>query len=237
MLYEEFEAITGMQISFTEYEAIESFYNHGGAWMDKHEFCEWYMGQSKKAKGLLLSAGKAMMKKTWDLIDAHKEAKETLERHQKRIAEIDAADRKLVERIEGELSEAKRRVADLTAENAELKRRLELGMEWTVVSTASNLHPDTYEKMAGEKGRNVITMEEAAARVADEFGFDEERIEILQSVEVAEENQYGEIRTGERARLPVWESTDSHYIRFNVRVKGGVRGYEAIDGELMIYGV
>ena len=78
----------------------------------------------------------------------------------------------------------------------------------------------------------AMTDEEAKAFIADECGFDPEKIRILHEVNTYEVNKHRRIRkAGTFDRAPVYEATDWNYVRFDC----ACFMYELVNGELRFY--
>lgn len=115
-----------------------------------------------------------------------------------------------------------RRIADLEA-------RLDRELEWKPYVDEHNFPQDEYNKIRRAGGTRVLSDEEATARIAEEFGFAPDKIEIIREINVYEINRHRQLRrNGTAERLPLWNATDWQYIRFNV----GCWQYEMARGEL-----
>lgn len=110
---------------------------------------------------------------------------------------------------------------------AELDREL----EWKPSDgTGTNMEQKRYEELA--KYGKAMTDEEAKAFIADECGFDPEKIRILHEVNTYEVNKHRRIRkAGTFDRAPVYEATDWNYVRFDC----ACFMYELVNGELRFY--
>ncbi len=95
---------------------------------------------------------------------------------------------------------------------------------WKAYECEHNVKQKYYTKLA-ECGR-VLTDEEAIDIIAQEFGFDREKIEIVHEVaqEMVDEKGYCRC-VGVYERNPVFEAWDWNYIRFNVKANA-TRAYE-----------
>ena len=72
--------------------------------------------------------------------------------------------------------------------------------------------------------------------VAEEYGFKEECVHVMDQVPVYKQNRHGEIKAfGCEDRQPVYASTDWNYVRFDVIVKGQTFSYEMVNGDLEPY--
>ena len=78
----------------------------------------------------------------------------------------------------------------------------------------------------------VMTDEEAKAFIANECGFDPEKVVILHEVSTYEVNKYRQLRPAARfTRQPIYNATDWNYIRFDC----ACFMYELVNGELHFY--
>lgn len=123
-----------------------------------------------------------------------------------------------------EMADRDRRIDQLTAE-------LDKELEWKPsTGTGTNMEQSRYEDLASS-GR-VMTDEEAKAFIADECGFDPEKIRILHEVNTYEVNKHRRLRkSGAFDRAPVYEATDWNYVRFDC----ACFMYELVNGELRFY--
>ena len=95
-----------------------------------------------------------------------------------------------------------------------------------------------FEKVDAVRGMDICfvttakTDEEAKAFIADECGFDPEKIRILHEVNTYEVNKHRRLRkSGTFDRAPVYEATDWNYVRFDC----ACFMYELVNGELRFY--
>ena len=83
---------------------------------------------------------------------------------------------------------------------------------------------------------HVMSEGEARMLVAEEFGFNPERVEIITTVHTYEVNKHRQLRKAAAyTRQPLYNATDWNYVRFNVRGAGCTWMYEMINGELETY--
>ncbi len=114
-------------------------------------------------------------------------------------------------------------------------------LEWKPANLGTNLDQYDYEDLAEDctsMDGELKAMSESEAKrlVAEEFGFSADKVEIVEAVHDYEINIHGDLReSAEYRRLPLYESADRNYIRFDVRCVAAVRHYEMIDGELEEY--
>lgn len=123
-----------------------------------------------------------------------------------------------------DIADREKRIDELTAE-------LDRELEWKPSdNTGTNMAQERYEALA--KGGKTMTDAEAAAFIADECGFNPEKIHILHEVNTYEVNKHHRLRVaGTFDRAPVYESTDWNYVRFDC----ACFMYELVNGELRFY--
>ena len=140
---------------------------------------------------------------------------------------IEELESEMVEQRKTQEEEVKRLKARITALELDLDKEL----EWKDTDHAGTHMPEdryTHLAMAGWE----MNDEEARAEVAEEFGFQVERVEIVRTVHTYEVNKHRKLRKKETfERAPVYESTDWNYIRLNCC---GWQ-YEMINGQLHPY--
>lgn len=117
-----------------------------------------------------------------------------------------------------------RRIKQLTEE-------LDRELEWKPADNAgTNMDQKDYEHLS-RSGRKM-TDQEAREFIADECGFDVEKIEIRHKACAYEVNKHRILRVyAEYDREPVYESTDWNYVRFDC----ASFMYEFVNGELRFY--
>ena len=114
-----------------------------------------------------------------------------------------------------------------------LKAQLDAELEWTTCKNAgTQMTQRDYVKLKEDSFTKMMTDEEAANFIAEELGFNAERVKIIHTVETFEVNKHRWMRAAETyEREPLYESTDWNYVRFDVN---GIE-YEYIDGQLEMY--
>jgi hypothetical protein len=128
-------------------------------------------------------------------------------------------------------------IEKMKQENEKLKERVKS----LRTPTGTNMKQADYEKLekaakaeVGHTDTNtLLTDEEAKVLVNDEFGFEASRIVILHEAEIDDsepDSRYVKIK--KIPRIPLYESTDWNYVRFNVRGCAGEWYYEMINGGL-----
>ncbi|WP_050619044.1 hypothetical protein [Intestinimonas massiliensis (ex Afouda et al. 2020)] len=140
-----------------------------------------------------------------------------------------------IARLRSQMSEIekehKKEVADRDRRINELTAELDRELEWKPSDGAgTNMEQKRYEELA--KYGKAMTDEEAKAFIADECGFDPEKIRILHEVNTYEVNKHRRLRkSGTFDRAPVYEATDWNYVRFDC----ACFMYELVNGELRFY--
>ena len=203
----EFIERTGFRSLPFEYEKIEeAYYNFDG---DKDAFCRAFV----KADG---------EKKVY----------------QARAAEIDRLNGKILE-----MDRASKRDSEVYEKRiADLQAQLDKELEWKPSEgTGTNMTQADYESLlaccTGDHGDpHVMSEGEARMLVAEEFGCNPERVEIITTVHTYEVNKHRQLRKAAAyTRQPLYNATDWNYVRFNVRGAGCTWMYEMINGELETY--
>lgn len=146
-----------------------------------------------------------------------------------KIAELRSRIVEMEKKNQAELKEREQRIALLEA-------ALENEEEWKPYESSDNVKQSDYEELRDCGCTKTLSDEEAADLIADEFGFDRQKIRIIHEVAKLEINRHQRIRkSGSIERLPLYNATDWNYIRFNIR--GNVTmSYEMSNGELRLFG-
>ena len=144
-----------------------------------------------------------------------------------RAEEIAQLKSQLVEMEKQHKSEMEAREKQIAELNADLDREL----EWKPCDgSGTNMTQERYEHLAN--CGQVMSDEEAKEFIAEECGFDPEKIHILHEVNTYEVNKHRRLRVaGTFDRAPVYESSDWNYIRFDC----ACFMYEFINGQLCFY--
>ena len=151
---------------------------------------------------------------------------------EKKICKARAAE---IQRLKSQMIELekqfKKDVADREKQIDELTADLDRELEWKPsTGTGTNMSQSDYDHLA-RSGRKM-TDEKAKAFIADECGFDPEKIRILHEVNTYEVNKHRRLRkSGTFDRAPVYEATDWNYVRFDC----ACFMYELVNGELRFY--
>lgn len=114
-----------------------------------------------------------------------------------------------------------------------LKAQLDAELEWTPCKDAgTRMTQRDYVKLKEDRFTKTMTDEEAANFIAEELGFNAERVRIIRKAETYEVNKHRRMRIAETYdREPLYESTDWNYVRFDVN---GIE-YEYVNGQLEMY--
>ena len=115
----------------------------------------------------------------------------------------------------------------------DLQTKLDAELEWTPCKDAgTRMTQRDYVKLREDRFTKTMTDEEAANFIAEELGFNAERVKIIRKAETYEVNKHHRMRVAETYdREPLYESTDWNYIRFDVYSMA----YEYINGQLTLY--
>ena len=207
MMMSEFTERTGFTPTADEYAKIEeAYYNFNG---DKNDFCRAFIAQGGEKKVY--------------------EARATeIERLKGQIVELEKM-------FKADSEKQEKRIADLQAQ-------LDKELEWKPSErTGTHMSQSDYEDLealcTGDHGDpHVMSEIEARQLVAEEFGFDPERIEIVTTVHTYEVNKYHQLRKAAAyTRQPLYDVSDYNYVRFNVRCAAATWSYEMVNGELETY--
>lgn len=188
MMQKEFEELTGVIVSNSEYTSIEREYM--SCEDEKRIFC----------KKWVKNGGAAMLAKN-------------------RLAEI--------ERLNAQ-------VLALKNEVSALREKLDKAQKWNLVvdSKKTQTEYEEIEKDALSGIGRFLTNEEAIQVIADETGFDKDKIIIRHSVSAYEVSNSGETRnTKQIPREPIYVSSDYMYIRFAVKCGAWLDEHEYIDDD------
>lgn len=207
MMMSEFTERTGFTPTAEEYAKIEeAYYDFDG---DKNAFCKAFVAQGGEKKVYEARATEIERLKG-QIVELEKMFKADAEKQEKRIAELQA--------------------------------QLDKELEWKPSErTGTNMSQDRYESLlaicTGNNGDpHVMSEAEARQLVAEEFGFDPERIEIVTPVHTYEVNKYHQLRKAAAyTRQPLYDVSDYNYVRFNVRCAAATWSYEMVNGELVTY--
>lgn len=188
MMQKEFEELTGVIVSNSEYASIEKEYM--SCEDEKRIFC----------KKWVKNGGAAMLAKN-------------------RLAEI--------ERLNAQ-------VLALKNEASALREKLDKAQKWNLVVDSKKTQTE-YEEIERDASSGIgrfLTDEEAIQVIADETGFDKDKVIIRHSVSAYEVSNSGETRnTKQIPREPIYVSSDYMYIRFAVKCGAWLDEYKYIDDD------
>ena len=114
-----------------------------------------------------------------------------------------------------EMKEASEKQAELEAKIERLEARLERELEWKPWTDENAFSQERYDAL--KKSGHEMTDDEAKRWIADEFGFDYNKIQINRKMNTYEVNRHHQLRkSGEIDRAPYYDATDWYYIYFTV---------------------
>ncbi len=207
MMLSEFIERTGFEPTADEYAKIEdAYYDFDGG---KDAFCKAFVEDNGEKK-IYQARAVEIERLKGQIVELEKMFKADAEKQEKRIAELQA--------------------------------QLDKELEWKpCANCGTNMSQEHYENLlescTGNHGDpHVMSEDEARQLVAEEFGFDPERIEIVATIHIYEVNKYRQLRKAAAyTRQPLYDATDYNYVRFNVRCAGATWTYEMVNGELETY--
>lgn len=143
-----------------------------------------------------------------------------------------------IERLRSEKMETEKNLMQALREKeariSRLKADLEKEQEWKPFEDEHNVSQTEYEKLEAA-GVRVLSDEEAADMIAEEFGFDRSKIRIVHEVKKWEINRHRQCRAvGTIPRKALFDAWDWNYIVFNV-IGNVAHGYEMHNGDLQLY--
>ncbi len=207
MMLSEFIERTGFEPTADEYAKIEdAYYDFDGG---KDAFCKTFV-EGNGEKKIYQARAVEIERLKGQIVELEKMYKSDAEKQEKRIAELHA--------------------------------QLDKELEWKpCANCGTNMSQERYESLlescTGNHGDpHVMSEDEARQLVAEEFGFDPERVEIIATVHTYEVNKHQRLRKAATfTRQPLYDATDYNYVRFNVRCAGATWTYEMVNGELETY--
>lgn len=143
---------------------------------------------------------------------------------------------KKIEQLKSQLVESDRIVKEMTERYEQklrlLQAQLDAELEWKPSSGGTNMEQARYERLLNCGTSKKLTVEEAKQFIADECGFDPDKIHIVTEVSTYEVNKYRQTRkSATYTREPVYESTDWNYVRFDC----ANFMYEFVNGDIRFY--
>ena len=113
-----------------------------------------------------------------------------------------------------------------------LEKALENELEWKSTEIEGNVSQNDYNALAQAAGTRKLSDEEAKEMLYNQYGFAKEKITILHTVPKYEVNRHRKLRkVGEFDRVPLYNSTDWNYIRFDC----GCMTYELFNDSLCLF--
>lgn len=142
----------------------------------------------------------------------------------------------LIEQLKSQLVESDRTFKEMADKYDRkiklLQAQLDAELDWKPSSGGTNMEQARYEKLLNCGTSKKLTVEEAKQFIADECGFDPDKIHIVKEVSTYEVNKYRQTRKSATfTREPVYESTDWNYVRFDC----ANFMYEFVNGEIRFY--
>ena len=142
----------------------------------------------------------------------------------------------LIEQLKSQLVESDRTFKEMADKYERkvklLQAQLDAELEWKPSSGGTNMDQARYEKLLNCGTSKKLTVEEAKQFIADECGFDPDKIQIVTEVSTYEVNKYRQTRKSATfSREPVYESTDWNYVRFDC----ANFMYEFVNGDIHFY--
>lgn len=133
---------------------------------------------------------------------------------------------------EYEKEEFRKRMEDVKLEAISLKEKLEKELEWKPYEDSQNVLQIWYQELENSKSTEKLTDEEAIALLADWFGFEKSKIQLVKTIPVYEVNRHSQLRRiGKLDRVPLYNASDWNYIRFDC----GKMRYEMKNGTLQFF--
>lgn len=135
-----------------------------------------------------------------------------------------------------EMLETQQRKAseELEAKVKRLEEALEREQEWQPYEDPHNVKQADYERLEASGAKDLYD-EEAKDIIAEEFGFDRSKIQIVHEVYKKEINRHRQIRrVGTYHRKALFDVWDYNYICFNIK-GNSTMGYEMHNGQLQMY--
>lgn len=150
--------------------------------------------------------------------------------------EICSTRAKKIDQLKSQLVESDRNIKELTERYEQkirlLQAQLDAELEWKPCDGGTNMEQDRYEALLNSGTSKKMSTEEAKQFLADECGFDPDRIHIITEVSTYEANKYHQMRKAATyTREPVYESSDWNYVRFDC----GNFMYEFVNGDIRFY--
>lgn len=128
-----------------------------------------------------------------------------------------------------EPTEEQKQIEELTAKVDELQKKLAEATEWKPYEIKQNVSQEEYDKLMTGSGTGIWQDADAIEWIANDFGFEPKKIEIVKTAARYEKNSKGQLRSaGTAVRVPLYNASDWNYVRFDC----GCMSWELINGEL-----
>lgn len=139
-----------------------------------------------------------------------------------------------IEQLKGQLVEADKMFHETVAKYEQkiekLEKQLDAELGWKPCDGGTNMEQSRYEDLL-RSGKKMST-DEAKRFLAEECGFNPDRIHIITEVSTYEANKYHQMRKAATySREPVYGSSDWNYVRFDC----GNFMYEFVNGDIRFY--
>lgn len=110
-----------------------------------------------------------------------------------------------------------------------IQKVLDRELEWKPYHNAEEFSDEDFNQLYDDKNTNHLSESAAKDLVADEFGFNRDKIQIQRDKDTYEVNRHRQLRRRERiSRAPLYNASDWNYVKFTVC---GI-DYEMQNGEL-----
>lgn len=148
----------------------------------------------------------------------------------------DLQEERYVKSLFDKLEEQSKQIELLQKENQQLQQENDREREWTYFLEKSRCGEEKYQNLRNQSDTKILTETEAAEKVAEEFGFNKDKITIHTEIPRQIKDRHGYIKTVKDEtghpesieRLPLYNATDWNYIAFAV----ASIEYEMVDGDL-----
>ena len=139
------------------------------------------------------------------------------------------------EKMKAQIATMREAEVRMLTENLELRIALDKEQEWEL-SDSSGTHMEQRAYECLDRGGYEMTDDAAKMWIHDNFGFDAKMVVIRHEASTMKVNRHGQLRVAETFhRHPIYEATDSNYVRFDMQVRGAMYSWEIVNGELKEY--
>lgn len=166
------------------------------------------------------------------LFDTLEEAEAKAAELNEEVVEVKQMTKEDVEEIKQEWKKLQEENMLMPIEVIETNEEPDIEEYWEDIGAKSNMHQVDYDELKNSESTVHLSIALAAHMIANDLGFQEEKVKILTEVPNLEISNTGKTRSFTLwNRHPCYASSDWNYIHFEVC---GWR-YELINGELYIY--